>query len=198
MSDVYINSLIAKIKKKQNQYDSINLMISSYAHDIHNVLNPLLEKYNIKTNDVFTKPTKIDHNYLQLTNDPNSVYKSLHDQLIKICHPDKIPNKEIDSHDFIMIRNAYENKDIVKLLHFAEKYRIKNNCDKAALILILERQLYCLKENINNAKNGIIFKLLITNDADRFINSITDLIKHNDELKNEIQCLKTKINDLSK
>lgn len=197
MSDEYINSLVNKIKRKQNQYDAINSMISSYAHDVNKILNPLLEKYNTAINDTSKKPNNPEHKYIHLTNDPNDIYKSLHDQLIKICHPDKIHNREIDNCDFIMIRNAYEGKDIIKLLHFAEKYRIKNNYDKAALILILERQLYYLKENINNIKNGIFFKLLVTNDVDNLLKLVTDLIKYNDELKTDINDIKTKINNLS-
>ncbi len=96
-------------------------------------------------------------------------------------HPDKTNQND----DFIIIQSAFENKDLLQLIEYANKYNIYKDINLSLLTLILEKEVFNIKNKVKTLKTTIGYQILINNTK-----CITDLIlihKENEKFRAETE-----------
>ncbi len=192
-TNIYIKYTIDKIKSKQVNLNSLITMLSYYAQEVDRKFDDILMENNIDKSDVVymqtacsctTNPQIPVEEYEQLM---NSIYKSL---ALK-THPDKDNcDNKIDTtyttyttytNDFIVIKDAYDNHDILTLIEFAGKYNLDEyiieNINVNLITVILEKKMFLIKNEIKNIKNSIGYQLLVVGNINSHIETLKQTIK---------------------
>jgi hypothetical protein len=189
MNNPYLTHLVEKIKLKESEYDTIINMIQYHNTEIEDTINIAFENTDVDISDIFPSKKLDTTEGININN--NLFYDDLYKQLALKSHPDKVGN---DNGDFIIIKEAYEKKDIIKLLYYHDKYNL-NECQNTnvnILSLLLHRKLHELKEKVKKIKSTLGYQILIC-DKDTVIESIKKLIllkKENERIKCELYELK--------
>lgn len=202
MNNIYLNHLLNKIQLKQSELETLNNTISHYGKELDSKFMDILAQNNIDATYVFhqhnTNNTHNTNNY-----DNNVVideYKKLYDSLFKQLslksHPDKL-NDQVQAHtDFINIKKAYDDKNILELLKYASKYELLtgklDDLDINLVNVILEKELIKVKDNVNKIRSTVGFQLLIKGD----ISSYIETIKCNAKSAEENEKFKKKIEEM--
>lgn len=187
--NLYINHILKKIKLKEKQFDSLTKMILSYKSEIEKHINSLLEKHNINSSEIFVLMDLSNNNKILEISEYEDLLKKLYKNLAIISHPDKLQNNQNEINiDFINIKNAFENRNILALIDYSNKYNVfeLNDLDETLLTLILERHFTIISEKIKNIKKSVYYQFLISNDTSKltkYIEETISLITVNKQLK---------------
>lgn len=190
MDNLYLKHLVEKIGLKECEYDTIKSMITHHNDIIMDSINSAFVNTNITFAELFPQQHEINENNKSDIKEYNEYYDTLYKHLALKTHPDKVDNT---NDDFVIIKEACEKKDILKLFHYIEKYDLSqhNDININLLTMILEKRLYEIKEKISQIKNSFGYKILIC-DKNKTIDSIKGLIilyQENTKLKQEKQKL---------
>jgi len=209
-TSVYIKCTTDKIKSKQSNLNSLISMLSYYAQEVDRKFDDILMENNIDKADVTYMHTTctctnntqiIVEEYEQLM---NSIYKSL---ALK-THPDKdncnTKNDTAYTNDFITIKDAYDNRDILTLIEFAGKYNLDEhsieNMDANLITVILEKKMFLIKNEIKKIKTSLGYQLLVVGNINDHIETLKQTIKmkkENEKWKKEKEEMEKKIKLLS-
>lgn len=208
-NNIYLNNLLNKINMKQSEFETLTNTISHYGKELDDKFMDILKQNNIDPSCVFEPQIKTsdscncnDHCTDNINNENNEIneYKQIFDTLYKQLafktHPDK--SNDPSNKDFIDIADAYEKKDILKLINYANKYELFDNklenLNVYIVTVILEKHLHKIKQNITKLKSTVGFNLLIKGNIDTYI----ETLKYSIRIKKENEELKNKINELNK
>lgn len=204
MHNQYIPLLLNKIKKKTEELDYLNLILSDNAATINDKMLDILKDCDLEYSEYInmcsqnaklrSPPDTNTSNSLFESDDINKMYKTL------LCksHPDRHINEQnhdpsYNENDFVDITKAYDKSDAKTLLEFAVKY----NCDIDGknTMLILEKQYCSIKNNVKKIKSGWEYQLLINND-DRVFRQFIYIYKEHIKLESENANLKQTLEQL--
>lgn len=218
--NLYVSYLLDKIKLKKKQLESLTSIVNHYDPNTTKLMNnqwqELCKKYNINDTEYsdfmqyfYKNPEPASVN-LSLYDIIDSVLKPIYKKLVLATHSDKnIKNIEENTtndttnKDFIDCKEAYDNKDYLKLIELANKYMVKiDNVDEILLITILEKSLYSLNEKIKKIKLSVEYRLIITDDLTysaqimekniRMYKEAQMLLKEKERLEKQVEQLKSK------
>lgn len=117
----------------------------------------------------------------------------------KLClksHPDK--TGDITDENFITIKKAYDEEDILTLMDYATKYEI-NDFNHHEIFLELERYFHKLKTKIKNMKTGLGYNIIVDYDNGiKFIKSCIETYKDLKKLEKENEKLRNHLAIVSK
>ncbi|QKF93764.1 DnaJ chaperone protein [Fadolivirus algeromassiliense] len=190
MDNIYLKHLIEKIKLKECEYNTIKSVLEQYNGVIQETLNNIFLDTNITPEEIFTNC--IYQEKETIIKEHDEFYDTLYRNLALKTHPDKTEN---NNNDFVKIKEAYENKDVLTLIYYGDKYKLldHNNINTNLFIMILEKRLYEMKNKIKTIKNGIHYRILIGNK-----NEMISIIKETIKYKQETMELKQKNEKLKK
>lgn len=199
MDNDYSKKLIKKIKAKKNEYDTLNSMLNHYSVPVGKAIGEILTTNNIDHDDAYSydKVEEIKDN-CSIIVEYNELFTVLYKKLSLKAHPDKLIDN-VDNKDFVGIRAAYDNKDIVTLIEYSHKYNLSEEELKDVgvhlLILILEKQLFVMKNKIKVLKSQWTYGYLI--DDSKFKEAI-DCCKRIHNLKLETKKLNDELEERKK
>lgn len=187
----YINKLIKKIKLKECEYETVKNMIEHYNNLVEQSINDIFIAEQLNKDDVYkefthTHTTKI----VTMIPDYETLLNTLYKNLSLKTHPDKTNGDDVD---FKLIHQAYENKNILKLIEFAYHYKLLciEDIDVNLLTLILEKEWATIKNKVKNLKNSVPYQYLINGDSN--IRMMIDLYKENQLYKQKNENLRQEI-----
>ena len=203
MNNIYLKYSLNKITLKQSELKTLSDTLTYYSKELDNKFTEILVKNDIDMSFV-TGQSKCIHSIENNVNDNNIVINehkqicdTLFKQLVLLTHPDKSNNSFTD--DFINIKEAFDNENVLKLLDYANKYELFNNklddLDTNIITVILEKELFKLKESITKLKSTIGYQMLIKGNINSYIETLKysmQLAKENEEFKKKIDELKNR------
>lgn len=192
MDNIYLKHVIKKIKLKECEYNTIKSMIGYYDYTLYEVINDICIESSVTFAEVFKHEHA--HTHTSTSDDQNKIIpdydifiNALYKDLAVKTHPDKTENND----DFVIIKEAYEKKDILKLIDYANKYDLSNSqsINSNLLTLVLEKQLYETKNKVKQIKSTLGYQLLMQskNDAVKYIRELIETYKKCQELTVKIE-----------
>lgn len=168
MNNIYVKKLIKKIKFKECEYNTIKSMIEHYNHILTDNINSVFSQNNIINQGEFYKTLEskeIDEEQCTIIEEYDNFSNLLYKQLALKTHPDKTDNY---NSDFIIIKEAYDNKNVLRLIDYANTYNLLKleDININLLILILEKRLFQIKNKVTELKNTLGYHFLIHNKTD--------------------------------
>ena len=203
MDNIYLKYSLNKITLKQSELKTLSDTLTYYSKELDSKFAEILAKNNIDMAYVTGQPkcehvieNNVNDNDIVI-NDHKQICDTLFKQLVLLTHPDKSNDPSTD--DFINIREAFENENVLKLLDYANKYELFNNklddLDINIITVILEKELFKLKESITKLKSTIGYQMLIKGNINGNIEALKysmQLTKENEKFKKEIDELRNK------
>lgn len=191
----YINKLIKKIKLKECEYETVENMIKHYNNLVEQSINDIFIAEQLNKNDVYKQFTYTHTKIITMTPDYQTLLNTLYKNLSLKTHPDKTNGDDVD---FKLIFQAYENKNILKMIEFANHYKLSciEDIDINLLTLILEKEWLTIKNKVKNLKNSVPYQYLINGDGN--IRMMIDLYKENQLYKQKNENLREEIKNYKK
>ncbi len=184
---MYLSKLVKKIKLRESEYETITSMINSYKDIVEKMVDEIFIAEQVKKEDIFktttccgnTQPT--DNTSQPIIPEYDNLLNTLHKNLSLKTHPDKTDN---NTSDFIIIQAAYENKDLLKLIEYSSIYNLFDTKDINVnlLTLILEKELFKIKNKIKTLKTTVGYQILI-NDNTKCITDMISMHKENERFR---------------
>lgn len=192
MDNIYLKHLINKIKLRESEYNNVKTMLEHYDSRVQDIVNEIFLNTGLTLADVF-KP------HQQCTSEspcaPESIiqeyeeyYDIIYKKLALKSHPDKT---DLGNNDFVAINKAYKDKDIIKLIYYADKYNITQDQDisQNLFVMILEKRLYEIKNKIKCLRGCLAYGILIGNKEQTI-----QFVKDSMETHQKISKLREEIN----
>ncbi len=180
---MYLSKLIKKIKLKESEHETLTSMINFYKNDLEKMVDDIFIEEQVKKEDVFKTTTCCNNTQSNNTQQPiipeyDNLLNILHKNLSLKTHPDKTDN---NTPDFIIIQEAYENKNLLKLIEYSNIYNLLDAKDINVnlLTLILEKELFKIKNKIKSLKTTIAYQILI-NDNTKCVTDMISMHKENE------------------
>lgn len=173
MANTYITKLVSKIKAKQAQLDTLTSMVHHYSPQtgtafanilLENSIDPSMLSSHRKA----STETSEDKEKCIIIPGHDELFDNLYKQLTLKAHPDKSKD---EGKEFIDIKEAYDNKNILALIDYGCKYNIVGSetiidgMNSNLITLILERQLFTLKNKIKDIRSTTSYTLLVDKDG---------------------------------
>lgn len=183
----YISDFDERFKKyySQSSKEEKSVWVNEETGEVRNEPPPIDLDEKIKEEEIKKKQRRISK--LQSKKKMSPKMKSLYKKLSSITHPDRGGNSE----DFLTLKEAYEDNDLVVLLKFADKYNVEYELEEDDSDVIEEKTKQ-LENEIKRMKSTLAWywgttdlkgKLQVIRQVERETKATVKVDDYPDELK---------------
>lgn len=195
--------MASKIQNKKLELQHLSLMVQHYDQPAVDMLKKKLAENNLELPDWLDNKVNINtqccggstnestQSNNPISSDTDELCHGIYKKLVLLVHPDK--NSE--SIDFVNVKKACDDKDIIEMLKYVEKYGLMDQIDIAPvqITLLLEKTLFDINQKINLIHSSLAYDVYVKNNFDGYITAqrqIEKYKKRNMELKKELEEIK--------
>ena len=147
---------------------------TQFQNDINKLTTNLFAKLNNKYIESVQHESKIDTEQKTYSNETNKKteintkkIKDVYKKIILHTHPDKSNNTKIE---FSEVKHAYTEKILSLILYYSYKCDIEYSLELSDHeVIIIEQELVCVKQQINDMKSSICWKWCTGTEKDKEI-----------------------------
>ena len=206
-NNIYLKHLLEKITLKQSQLKTLNDTLMYYGSELDSKFQEIMTKNSINMSTINQQNCIHNANNANNTNDNIIMndYKQICDLLFKqlalITHLDK--SGDAFAQEFINIKKAFDDENIIELLGYANKYELLNNklddLNINMVTVILEKELSKLRKDITKLRSSVGYNMLVEGNIDNYIETLKDnmrMVEENEKMKKKIEELEKRNKDI--